>query len=66
MGERRTIPWKSPGFLAVVAVAVAINLIVDWLWFKPASVLLFLIVEAVVLGAISLIVKWANYRTPSG
>jgi Flp pilus assembly protein TadB len=45
-------PWRQPGVIAVIAVIVLINLVVDWLWFKPTNFVLFVIVEAVVLGGI--------------
>jgi len=39
-------PWAQPGVIALIAVIVAINLVVDWLWFRPTKAAAFIIVEA--------------------
>jgi hypothetical protein len=53
-------PWRQPGVITVIAAVLLINLVADWLWFKPTNVVLFIVVEAVVLGGIF----WATARRP--
>ncbi len=54
-------PLRHPGVIALIAVLVLINLSVDWLVFKPTSLVAFLLVEAVVVGGI---LWWALERRP--
>jgi len=54
-------PWRQPGVIALIALVVLINLVVDWLVFKPTSLVAFLLVEAVIVGAI---LWWALERRP--
>jgi hypothetical protein len=51
-------PWKQPGVVAVMAVIAVINLVVDWLWFRPTNWPLFIAVEAIVLGSIIALARW--------
>jgi hypothetical protein len=64
--EPQRKPWETPGGIAVIAVVVLINLVADWLWFKPSSLVLFVVAEAVVLGGIFWLVTWAVGRRLSG
>ena len=55
-------PWTQPGSIAVIAVIVAINLVADWLWFRPTNWALFIVVEALVLGSIIALGRWLVLR----
>jgi hypothetical protein len=44
--------WRRPGFVALAAVIILLNLVIDWWVFKPQSIAMFLAVEAVVIGGI--------------
>jgi hypothetical protein len=44
--------WRRPGFVALGAVILLINLVVDWWVFKPQSLPMFVAIEAVVYGGI--------------
>ena len=57
-------PWRQPGVIAVIAVVVLINLVADWLWFKPTSVVFFTVAEALALGGIVWLTTWAFTRRP--
>jgi hypothetical protein len=56
--------WKSPGGVAVIAVALIINLVADWFIFKPRSVLSLVLGEVLVLGIIAFVVILITDRTP--
>ena len=49
-------PWRQPGVIVVIAIAVLINLVADWLVFKPTNLVLFIVVEAVIVGGIAWLV----------
>ena len=49
-------PWRQPGVMVVIAVAVLINLVADWFVFKPTNLVLFIVAEAVVVGCIAWVV----------
>jgi hypothetical protein len=51
-------PWTKPGVVAMMAVIIAINLVVDWRLFRPTNRALFIIVEAMVLGGIIALARW--------
>ena len=58
-------PWKQPGLITVIAVICIANLVADWLWFKPPSLAVFLIVEVVIVGGISwLAIRVLSRRPP--
>ena len=59
MSTRRS-PWTKPGVLAVVAIVVAINLVVDWRLFRPTNWALFIVVETIILGGI---IAWGLSRS---
>jgi hypothetical protein len=44
--------WRRPGIVALVAIIILINLVVDWWVFKPQSLAMFVAIEAVVIGGI--------------
>ena len=44
--------WRQPRVVAVAAVIILINLVVDWWVFKPQSLAMFVAVEAVIIGGI--------------
>lgn len=46
----------QPGVIVVIAIAVLFNLVADWLVFKPTNLVLFIVVEAVVVGGIAWLV----------
>jgi hypothetical protein len=52
-------PWTKPGVIAVIAVVVVINLVLDWWLFRPTNWVLFIVVEAIILGGI---IAWAASR----
>lgn len=54
-------PWTQPGIMAVIAVLIAINLVVDWRLFRPTNWAFFIAVEAIVLGGI---IAFATRRRP--
>jgi hypothetical protein len=54
--------WRHPGVIALIAVVVLINLVADWLWFKPTSIAVFTVAEAVAISAII----WATARAAGG
>ena len=56
-------PCRQPGVIVVIAVAVLLNLVVDWFVFKPTNVVLFIVLEATVVAVIALLVI---ARRPSG
>jgi hypothetical protein len=58
-------PWAQPGVIALIAVIVAINLVVDWLWFRPTKGAAFIIVEAIVVGGIIALARWSVLRRRS-
>ncbi len=47
--------WKNPGAVAIVAVVVIGNFVVDVWMFKPENVIAFLIADAAVVGALVLV-----------
>ena len=51
MNTQRSL-WTKPGVIAVVAIVVVINLVVDWRFFRPTNWTLFIVVETIVLGGI--------------
>ncbi len=51
LGTRKS-PWRQPGVIAVIAVLVSINLVVDRRLFRPTNWAFFIGVEAIVLGGI--------------
>jgi hypothetical protein len=51
-------PWTKPGVVAMMAVIIAINFVVDWLLFRPTNRVQFIIVEAIVLGGIIALARW--------
>jgi len=51
---------EKPGSIALISAIVLVNLIADWLWFKPTNLLSFVVVEALVLGAIIALASWAS------
>jgi len=53
-------PWTRPGVIVVVAIAVVINLVMDWRLFRPTNLALFIVVETIVLGGI---IAWALSRS---
>jgi hypothetical protein len=55
-------PWRQPGVIVGIAIAVLINLVVDWLVFKPTNLVLFIVVEAVVVGGIVLVIACRSPR----
>jgi hypothetical protein len=44
----KRIGWNRPGNVALAAVIILINLVVDWRVFKPQSLPMFVAIEAVV------------------
>jgi hypothetical protein len=44
--------WRRPGVVALAAVIILINLVVDWWVFKPQSLATFAAIEAMVNGGI--------------
>jgi hypothetical protein len=44
--------WRRPGFVALAAAILLINLVVDWWVFKPQSLPMFFAIEAAVYGGI--------------
>jgi len=55
-------PWSRPGVVGVMAIVVAINLVLDWLLFRPTNWALFLAVEAIVLGGLIALARWSVLR----
>ena len=53
--------WRRPGGVALAAVIILINLVVDWWVFKPQSLAMFVAIEAVVIvGIIWLALAFPN------
>ena len=44
--------WRRPGVVALAAVIILINFVVDWWVFKPQSLAMFVAIEVVVIGGI--------------
>jgi len=57
--------WTQPGVVAVMAVIVALNLVVDWWWFRPTNWAFFIIVEVLVVGGIIALARWSILRRRS-
>jgi len=53
-------PWTKPGVIAVVAIVVVINLVMDWRLFRPTNWVLFIVVETIILSGI---VAWGLSRS---
>ena len=49
----------KPGVIAVVAVVVVGNLIMDWRLFRPTNWVFFVVVETIILGGI---IAWGLSR----
>jgi hypothetical protein len=52
-------PLTKPGVIAVVAIVVVGNLIMDWRLFRPTNWALFVVVETIILGGI---IAWGLSR----
>jgi hypothetical protein len=44
--------WRRPGVVALAAVVILINCVVDWWVFKPQSLAMFVAIEVVITGGI--------------
>jgi len=55
--------WKRPGLIVLFAVILLVNFVVDWFWFKPENIVVFLIADAAVVAAIAMA---ASRKLPPG